>query len=303
MDEAVPCLLEHAVTGLIRHDEVISRCTELPSFPRVVRLALIVLDTPEADFKLLSFHVVRDPAISTRVLSFANDVVGRTQTRRVIRDIESALTVIGLERLREIVMTTSLEQFLQSFVPAAEAPHHWAHALTVGICCRELARYTCHASAMDAALVAGLLHDVGRLWFHRFRADEFHAIRQEVAEEGTYICTSERERFGVDHGVVGAWLTAHWGLPENIVDAVLCHHECESSVRDPLALLIHVAEGLAHGIQHPAYADSRHAALSAAVCAKLGLDRPEYRNQLFGRIETRCREAMAEFGREAGRRD
>ncbi|RMF88003.1 MAG: HDOD domain-containing protein, partial [Nitrospirae bacterium] len=97
----------------------------------------------------------------------------------------------------------------------------------------------------EEALLAGLLHDVGKLILQVNLPEAYGEARRRAAA-GEGLLEVEGELFGTTHAEVGAYLLGLWGLPDAIVEAVAFHHrpgECPSDRVTPLAL-VHAANCL-----------------------------------------------------------
>jgi HD-like signal output (HDOD) protein len=164
------------------------------------------------------------------------------------------------------------------------------------VCSEELALHTAAPASASAALIAGLLHDVGQLWLYRFKADSFSQAWPHALANGIGIEQAERERFGVDHSVIGAWLAEHWTLPANIVTAIRCHHAPEQALGEPLVPVVHVAEVVSNALDLTGREENHVTSISSAACSALGLTWDESARVLFGRMEARSRHANALFG-------
>ena len=106
---------------------------------------------------------------------------------------------------------------------------------------------------------------------------------------------AERAVWGVDHGVVGGWLAAHWGLSQEICQAIVQHHAPEAGGQVPLLAVVHVAEVLSNALQLNHTAHCRVTTLSDTSCTLLGLDWGPDSQGLFGRIEARSRHAFGTY--------
>ena len=105
----------------------------------------------------------------------------------------------------------------------------------------------------------------------------------------------ERENFGVDHSVIGAWLAEHWGLPAHIVAAIRHHHAPQEGPDDSLVALVHVAEVLSNALDLAGRPSNRVTSISAPACERLGLVWDDSIHTLFGRMEARSRHANLFF--------
>lgn len=267
----------------ISQDEVIARRDTLPPFPRVIEDILLTLDDPDANIKLLVEHVGHDPVLAARVFSLANAAAYRTRPDSSVRDLYTATSLIGFKRLRQTAIMSSLAGFLRGALPPGFAPGFWEHSTATGISAQQLANQLQQSG--DTALIAGLLHDIGQLWLVRIEAQAFSAAWQRAAQGDMSIETAERECFGVDHSIIGAWLVESWGLPASICNAVRFHHAPDSGPDEPLVPLIHVAEVLSNALDLSPQGSSRVSYLSAQSCEKLGLKWDDSMHALFGRIE------------------
>lgn len=266
----------------------------LPAFPRVVEAILATLDDPEASLMLLTDHVQHDPVLTGRILAVANTAARRTHHISSVKDIYTAIALIGTERVRNMVITAGLGGFFAA-IPEGAATDYWRHSVAVGVCCEELAGHVAAPLSVDQALIAGLLHDIGQLWLLRQDSAAMHDAWRASRELGISIEDAERERFGAEHGTIGAWLAEYWQLPAGIVAAIRHHHDPDAALDLPLVPLTHVAEVLANALDLADRHANRVSHVSAAACARLGLAWSAASHTLFGRIEARSRHANAFF--------
>lgn len=279
----------------ISRTEVVKRSAELPSFPAIITQILATLDDPEATTEMLVSHIAHDPVIAARVISLANAAAMRAQRKSAISSITTATSLIGTNRVREMAIVSSISGFFGSAVPDGMAASFWKHSVAVGVCGEELALYTAAPVSAAAGLVAGLLHDVGQLLLFRFYPEGHRAAWNNALAHSIGIGEAERERFGVDHSTIGAWLAEHWSLPVNITAAIRHHHAPDTALAEPLVPLVHVAEVLANALDLANREENRVTSISSAACRALDLSWNESVRPLFGRMEARSRHANAFF--------
>ena len=280
----------------ITRQAVIERSNSLPAFPLVIKQIIATIDDPEASTEMLAGHIKHDPVIAARVLSMANAAATGTRRQNSAHDIFTAASLIGMNRVRETALLAGLSDFVAGLAAPGMTATFWQHSVAVGVCSEELALHTAAPVSASAALIAGLLHDVGQLWLDRFKGDYFRQALPHALAHGIGIDQAERERFGVDHAVIGAWLAEHWTLPANIVAAIRCHHAPEQALREPLVPVVHVAEVLSNALDLTGREENRVTSISSAACDALGLTWGESERVLFGRMEARSRHANATFG-------
>jgi putative nucleotidyltransferase with HDIG domain len=267
----------------VTQEQVAASRDSLPAFPRVIEDVLITLDDPDANLNLLVSHVARDPVLAGRIFSQANVAATRTRRDSAVRDLYTATSLIGLARLRQTTIMTSLAGFLKGALPAGLSPGFWEHSSAAGVCAQQVAAYAHQPT--DAALIAGLMHDVGQLWMCRFEPETFSAAWRAAATRKMTIVAAEQEFFGVDHTIIGAWLAETWGLPHPIVEAIRRHHAPDAALSEPLVPVVHVAEVLSNALEVSDRGGARVSYISAECCKLLGLTWDDSTNALFGRID------------------
>jgi HD-like signal output (HDOD) protein/CheY-like chemotaxis protein len=181
---------------------VVGRAGTLPPTPKVYRELVRCIADSGMDNKSVGAVLNRDPALAAKVLHVANSAFfGRGKP---IVDVDSAITCIGLERLRALVLVMEVFIAGERFGAAA---HLQRRALMAGLIAE---RVGTGRPYQREASTAALLSDVGLL----IPAIEAHCRHADLRGEGTFT-----------HVEAGAYLLGMWGLPTTIVEAVAFHRE------------------------------------------------------------------------------
>jgi putative nucleotidyltransferase with HDIG domain len=256
----------------------------LPPFPAIVLQLLDMLRDDSVSFDALSHMASHDPVISANILAHANHV-RRIHAQSDLTDAMVAASIIGINRVRSIVVSTGMNRFV-SAVPGG--PFLFHHSQAVAIAAQELAAL--NGQSQDLAYIAGMLHDVGQLCLHQINENAFEQVYLVSARDGRLV---EREAavFGADHCQVGAQLARHWNLPEEIYSAILNHHD-EDSVTCPLQAAICLSETIVRALDIPPSPKNRVTRLNSHAVAELEVDwgSPDMA-ELYDRCVTRFRHA------------
>lgn len=279
----------------ITRDTVIQRSRLMPSFPHVVQEILATLDDPDTNLNILVHYINLDPVITARVLAVANTAAMHGRRDADVSNIFTATSLIGLSKVRSITLISSLGAFIQKAAALSLPTSFWEHSVAISICAQELTRHVTPQVSADAALISGMLHDMGQLWLYALDADATRACWHQSITSPLGIEALEREAFGIDHATVGAWLAEHWKLPPPIVQAIQHHHNPDNALANPLVPLIHVAEVLGNALDLGHRAQNRVTHISSAACETLELVLDDTIGPLFGRIEARSRHANQFF--------
>jgi putative nucleotidyltransferase with HDIG domain len=205
------------------------RLDALPPFRPVVTRLLAELSGEPAGFRRIRLLVSEDPALAAHVLRMANSAL--FGCRRQITDLLTALTLIGLDRLRALVLTYGVRHLFRPLARFPQCRMIWKHSLATALLAADLSLDG--AGDMMESYTAGLLHDLGRLVLLASSPELYPALLEQAASPA-HGCQLEEELFGMTHAEAGARAMRRYQLPEPLAEAALLHHH-----EDPLALSRH----------------------------------------------------------------
>lgn len=215
----------------------------LPSFPAIVIQLLDMLRDESASFEVLTHLARNDPVISANILAQANHI-RRIHSQSDLCDAAVAASIIGINRVRRIVVAAGMNHFVSN-VPGGAFLFH--HSLAVAIAAQELSVFS--GQSQDLSYITGMLHDVGQLCLRMLDAQAFEKAYRDSALDDNLV-QHEAAVFGVDHCQIGAQLARHWSLPDEICSAILNHHS-EENMTCQLQACICVSETLARALDLP----------------------------------------------------
>ncbi len=208
------------------NDEFISRAvgsmSDLPSLPKVYEELTSALRNPNISLNKIAKIVEQDVGISAKLLQLANSALFGTV--RDMNTVHMAVSYMGLDVIQHMVL--SLEVFrsfeglgkIEGFSLEATQEHA---QLTAKITARLLpAKYMA-----DTAIVAALLHDVGKLVLVSKMPGRFKRCLETSREQNRPLYQVEEELGGITHAEIGAYLLGLWGLPYSVAEAVAHHHK------------------------------------------------------------------------------
>jgi HD-like signal output (HDOD) protein len=161
-----------------------------------------------------------DPAITTEVLRLANSPL--FGARCEITSIVNALGMLGLTRIRSLVMVIAVRDLMSPARHTEAFPHCWRHCLATAF----IAEMLSHHGALDpdTCYTGGLIHDAGQLALiaaHPTAYDELVAGARQCAGD---VLSLEQASFGTHHHQVGLMLLERWGLAGTFRE-VLAHFD------------------------------------------------------------------------------
>jgi len=209
----------------------------LQPFPPVVVELMYMVAEDEVKFKEIAELIRSDAAVSAEVLRMANSPLLGTWGR--VNSVMHAVVILGLERLKGLIVTAALRNYLNAALERPALLGCWRHNLACGILAEDLA--VTYFLPKDPCYTAGLLHDVGRLaLLSAYPAD--YAEMLDLAERYQVdVRECERGVFGLDHCEAGLWLVKEWGFPEEFQAISGAHHEPVSGERFDKVAIVQLA--------------------------------------------------------------
>jgi HD-like signal output (HDOD) protein/CheY-like chemotaxis protein len=224
---------------------IVGSVKDLPVLPRTFMALREKLADPNASVKEVVKLVEQDISISAKILQLVNSAFFGLP--REISTLNTAVSYLGIDMLQNLVLSAEV---FRVFENSANLPGfsfeelHQHSQLTAKIA----SHIPVPAAVHSAAVVAGLLHDVGKLVLATRSPKHFARALEGAAEEKRPLFAVEQELMGVSHAEVGAYLLGIWGLPCPVVEAVAHHHHPERVPQETLdaVAVVHVANYLAH---------------------------------------------------------
>lgn len=241
---------------------------ELPSLPEValkIRKALADETVPVSEIARL---IGSDPALAARILKTANSALFYRGSKP-ITSVHAAVSQLGHRMVRNVALSYAAQQVfigygsekLRSFLTGV-----WQHSVHTAALAHMLARVRT-AINPDEAFLAGLLHEVGKLY-----------ILMRVRDHEDVLAAEEAFQSVLDawHPRIGRAVIETWGLPDELAAAVGDHQTCRLEAADPPSLteVLAVANYLA---EHSAAAcDDESFHEKAPSFGSLALDKPTF---------------------------
>jgi len=196
---------------------------KLPTLPQILVLFLDAAHTEVVAFDRLSELIKQDASLTSRIVSAASSAYYGGQGN--VLPLERILVMLGLETIKTIAITASVQQFFSRFdnASARRQKVFWRDSLTCAQLSSVLAHLTGYANK-DEAYLAGLIHNIGSLIFSNNYHDQYTEIA-DLAESEAQLVALECEHFGGSRYQAGAWIVSSWGSDCLIGDAVLYQNE------------------------------------------------------------------------------
>lgn len=226
---------------------LLSRMEGLPSVPAVYCAMMEALRHPGTTIADLGTIIARDPAMTVQMLKLTNSAF--FGLRYEVVDPVEALSFLGIDLVKSLVLMAHMNSHGEKHsLPEGLMERLWKHGLETAAIARAIAKSEgADLNTMNAAAVAGMLHDVGKLILASNLGGEYRKVL-EMTDGRVDLIEAESYAFGATHADVGGHLLELWGLPVAVVEAIALHHvPARGAVRGFTPLMaVHVANGLAY---------------------------------------------------------
>lgn len=204
----------------------IDKITELPTLPIIITELLGLLDNPKSTPKDINELIKNDQSLTSKTLRLVNS--SYYGFPRGISTVTEAVVILGFDTVRNLALSASIVKVLKvggSF----DKTEFWRHTVAVAFMSRIVAKHIKYSN-VEVAFVAGLLHDIAKVFEDQYFSEEFYEAVELSKEQGIQLYMAEREVLGYDHAAIGKRLADSWNLPQSIVAAMSYHHDLDKNV-------------------------------------------------------------------------
>lgn len=201
---------------------------ELPPLPAAHARALNLLSDADVDASALAQVIETDPSLTAAILRAANSAFSAPVDP--INTANAAVIRIGLiDTRRMIIGAVASSAFGQLDDVEIDGDETWKHLVAVALLTQAaMWRDGTPRGAVSQAFTAGMLHDIGRLSMVAQDPSRY-AIVATLARGGADIREAEMRMFGFDHADWGGQVSEAWKVPDDVVEAIRCHHAPDGS--------------------------------------------------------------------------
>ncbi len=225
---------------------------DLLSLPQVLSEVLAEVGQESYSLERLAKIILKDPSLTSRILRIANSPFYHRFVR--IRTVNQAISILGATTVKCIALSSSIFHPDKIVAESGVDPRDFFLSCMASAATTEKIAVMTSQKAPEEAFIAGLLLDMGTLYFLHHHPSEYYRVTR-LSASGQDLISAEREVFGVDHTDVGVCLAQILELPDYVSSAIQGHHNTlELKGKTHLQLTVTLAAllggGRSAGVEH-----------------------------------------------------
>jgi putative nucleotidyltransferase with HDIG domain len=264
-------------------DALLDDVDELVTPPTVCVKLFALVRSPSAGARETAEVVATDPNLVARLLRVVNSAYFGFPGE--VDSLPRAVAILGMRDLQNLVLAICAVRSLNGAGGGlVEIDTFWRHGVYVALTARQLAR---RAGLADPArfFVPGLLHDVGSAVLYAAHQEAVEPMRAILSEGEDAVSLAEMERFGFDHGVLGARLLRRWNIPESLIEPIDGHHTHDEKSGDEPAVVM-LADAIAQCSARGTLLETTSAGPRIGLLRRFALDEPGALDELTGLVDS-----------------
>ncbi|MEB2344461.1 MAG: HDOD domain-containing protein [Deltaproteobacteria bacterium] len=214
----------------------------IPVFDPKAARAQQMLAEGSFEIEELEALIAAEPALASALLRAANSTFFGGLDKVV--SIHEGILRLGARRSAQLVVVLGQKQAHRMGNPQlqAMAERLWSHSLACALGTDWLVRRLRVPEIENAAMLAGLLHDTGKLFLLCVLDDLISSRKLQFEPTGTLVI----QILAALHASLGARLLDEWRIPDPYRALVLHHHDEEVDESDALLLAVRLVDGVAN---------------------------------------------------------
>lgn len=233
---------------MLNIDKILDRVRDFPTLPTMFVKLLDMIANPNTNIQDLAVLISKDVAIASKVLQVVNSPLYGLLNR--VDTISQAIFYIGFNEIRNICLAVSVIEVFKSVSAGSKfnIVELWKHSIAVGTITR-LVGLSAKVGNLDNYFVAGIMHDIGKLFFIKFFSNKYLELIEEAYEESLPLETLEKKYFGINHLILGELIAKKWNLPTSLSNTIRYHGVGLTDAFDTIVACVHVANIVANTLE------------------------------------------------------
>lgn len=217
----------------------------LPTFPQIALEITYLLRKESTSAKNLYDLISKDPILISQILRTANSPF--YGLRGKVSSLMHAINLLGFVQIENIVIASALLSSINKFPVGRRfnTNQFLDHSFGCGVTAKIISNIL-NLNTGGLEFSAGVIHDIGKIILYLYDQEDFERVLNHAYKNNRSFYESEKELFNITHCDLAEKLLKIWSLPEDLIDAVIHHHNPKEAKDQIVASIISVADLLTY---------------------------------------------------------
>lgn len=234
--------------------KIVSQIESLPSIPSIYTEIITEMESSDPSIQRIGAIIAKDVSMTAKILQIVNSAF--FGLFRKISSPQEAVMMLGTDTVKALVLSVKIfSEFSQKNFAWFNINGLFNHSLWVSMYAKTIIKNeNLSESTLYFSMMAGLLHDLGKLILATNYKKMYQQIIAETQGSDQNQWDLEYEAFGTSHAEIGAYLMGLWRLERPIIEAIAFHHLPEKSMDRNIGPLtaVHISNALENESRVPA---------------------------------------------------
>jgi HD-like signal output (HDOD) protein len=216
---------------------------ELPALPDAVLRVVDETNRPDPSVQKIERYLASDQALAAKVLRVVNSAYYGLSGQ--VSSIGQAVMILGMQQVRNLVLSVGAISMFD--VPGPQRHEtlrrFWLHSFSTALATQIIGeKKRMDRVSMETAFIAGLLHDIGRLFLFANFTRAYDQMISRAMLLDTPVEMVEWSLLGIGHAEIGQQMAEHWHLPDGLFSTIGSHEGPFKNGESNINLCVHVAD-------------------------------------------------------------
>ncbi len=199
-----------------------------------------------ASTKDIASVILKDPALSTKVLTIVNSSYYGHFSQKGISSISEAMVILGTEEIQQVASTLLLFEFMQDISKSELLKEKSLASLMRGMVAKDVAEEARYPNKDEFQLIA-MLYDIGEQIILFCDLNAYQHIGRFSKEQRVGLEKASKQLLGASFGQIGQGIVTQWGFPPQVVQAI---RPFKAFKKSPNQLTANERKGLVASFSH-----------------------------------------------------
>ncbi len=209
-----------ALSGILRGlDKNASLSRVLHTFSGQIEEINRIIKMKYASTKDIAEVILKDVALSSRVLNLVNSSFYGQFTHKGISSIPEAMVILGTEEVKQAAASLLLFDFMRDISKSEMLKEKSLAGLMRGMMAKEIAAEANYKD-YDEFQICAMLYDIGEQIILFCRPDDYKTIEKLSMDENIDMEVASKNVLGTPFTEIGSAIASKWGFPPSVIETI-----------------------------------------------------------------------------------